>query len=345
MISMNLATDRTPGEDCFTLALGNILKHKGFSKYLTIWKQCGLSYLKKSNEDFGSISPKYLSIKEELKLIHNIELQDNSSADFNIICNDILFHLKNGEPVIAYIDVHNFSSHSSFKKRHLMHCITLINYCNNNFTFLDDHHRIHDTIDQNSLKNAMNLNWFYESETYNISSVDCRYALQEITETNLIRTIRNNLNILNGSHIDNHYKEVLPNDSKCYFGINSVNYLIEDCNNYLLNNEFISTEVIDILYDGLSGVANSRYLYCEFLKEGVKFYAELSSFIDKYIECAQYWKVASNMLLKSKNLEAYERTSIFMRMVNKLNEVFQLEKEALSLSESFITNLYTVSKE
>ncbi|WP_028595945.1 hypothetical protein [Paenibacillus assamensis] len=340
--NMSVRSQKALGEDCYTLAINNILDHKGYKGFLSLWKHIGLFYVNNRNDQIGTLLPKHYSSKEELHLINNIIINVEASTDFDDFVQKIFYLLSINEPVVVYVDTFHFNKNINYSKIHMEHCITLIAHSDEYFVFLDDHYQIKDKIHINDLKEAVNISHFLDhtNEPYNceLEWLDCSRANKNITHDQFFHVINDNCTFLDGRIPNNNAFD--PTLYKL-FGIKSIHSFISDLEAHRINeNDDLAGETFSQLYTALSEVANSRYLYSEFLKEGKNFHDDISTLVEEINLCAQTWKVAANMALKGIYLPQSSRVLMFNRTLNKLKEAYINEEIALLSTKRIVINSY-----
>lgn len=331
MFEMEFRKNPLPGENCYIMALNNILDYKGFSKFLSLWKICGLFYDANPGHAIGILSPRDLSIQEEMRLIHGVELYTLSSDDVDEVISNVIRIIEDNEPVLVFVDAYELPYHLCYHKNHVKHCITLLDYRNDGFLFLDDHHQVKSELSHGILKAAMCLD--HESinnkhGSFKARWIYCENASKDMNRENFLRVVRHNTSLLSGSDGVLDYVPDFHEQS----GLDSISVLLEDLDAIDRSPRDLYAEELQGIHHYINFVANSRYLYCEFLKEGILYHHNVQHLIEKYSLSGQSWKIISNMALKM--IYATDRAAMFNRLMNKFREAQSYEQEALNVGES-----------
>ncbi|MBW4080393.1 BtrH N-terminal domain-containing protein [Paenibacillus sp. S150] len=333
MIDMDIRQDPLPGENCYIMALNNILDHQGFAKFLSVWKMCGLFYDRNTTNRIGALSPRDTSIQEELRIIHGIELSLHDSRDAIELMDKVIHLLDEDQPVIVFTDAYELPYHISYRRNHVKHCLTLLNYCDGEFQFLDDHHQVKGEIRLEVLQAAACLDHeklHNRGGSYKARWLNCREASSQVGEKAFFDVLRHNVQLLSGQEGFLAY----TGESHALSGLDAMDALLSDLERVRQTPAVIDDEVLSQIHHFITFVANSRYLYCEFLKEGIPYNNELHKLIEAYTESGQSWKVISNMALKT--IYATNRSLLFDRMMNKFQEARAHELEALNIAKAML---------
>lgn len=326
---MQVRANPTSGENCYIMALNNVMDFKGFTKFLGVWKMCGLFYSRKPGKEIGELSPRDTSIKEELKLLHGIDLYQQDNDSFEEIYPLIHDLLKNGQPVVAFADAFELPYHASYQRGHVKHCITLLGEEKDGLLFLDHHHKLKGVIKHDTLNTAMSMD---EDKTGNVGGnckirwISCEHSRETISPEEFFQMIRHNRNILNGDEGLFQYEK----DRHDVTGLKSAEYLLKDMRELAEPKE----EHWDMLYHHILFVANSRYLFSHFLLEGASCSTHVAPLAEMYRTSAQTWKLVANMALKGQYVD--DPKSIYLRLMNKIREACGYEQQALEISDRLL---------
>lgn len=324
--------ERIHGANCITLAFSNVLKYKQYKNYKYIWKQCGMNYIKKTN-NAGYLNAKFLSITEELMLGDPIyaNFVEHDSAEEMIL--SIKSYIDKGEPVIVFVDTFELSYHMCYKDKHAKHCLIITGYEGNTFNFVDDFYQIQDVISFETLKKSTVLRLDHDI-THGIITVEIKNKLMDSKEVILSTIATNNMALEGELNIDSKVGDI----EVVHKGLNGIQAFIEEYASYAMNNEFLTEDTFDDLYTILSRISNTRYLYSSFLsREKQEFSSELfNSLFEGYFHSGQEWKVCSNMMIKAAKAKPHKKIELFNRMIKKLHSINDLEFELLDKSKRFV---------
>jgi len=324
------------GEDCFTLCVSSILAYHHIPDFCSVWKQCGIIYTEQGEEKSGRISPIYMSTEKDLHHIHHIQLQVYRTNDQHEVVSHIKQLLAQGEPVIVWLDVFDMKYNSLYQLRHFAHCLLLVGYTEGTFEFIDEFYHLKDTIDEQTLINALDLRQteMIEEGTYYVYNVvDSTQAMMDVQENDIYDVIQMNLSVMESqysSEVTTDHGQPLINAST---GLTALDKYVDHIRASAIDVHVLTDDYVEQMYQDLSRMSNNRYLFTYFLQQGVIYNPAIEKLIHKYQYVAQRWKLISNMALKSQYAEGIKRQQMLTRIVHKLEDIRLSERELVELSQ------------
>ncbi|NEW05643.1 BtrH N-terminal domain-containing protein [Paenibacillus sp. SYP-B3998] len=331
--------NRHPGENCYTLAVSNILDYKKLEHYLSVWKQCGFIYQSDDINEIGIFIPRYLPLEEEVRLIDQIALTTYRSNETEAFINQLHAILDTGEPVITFVDNFELRYNSGYMSNHSFHCITILAYDEESYTFIDDYYQVKDKIIKEEFYRAIDLSPFLsysENQRHGLAWIDCQHFSKIIERTSLFEVLQLNNNNLAGNDQGTSFVYA-SEQADVRSGIQNIEHFIQKYHAYMNEHGNLPSQYLDSFYYSFVSMANNRYLYAEFLQRGVHLADEIDALMNMYKEVAQSWKVAANMLLKSRHLKNDSQSKMLERMINKISTLQQEEQDALTFSSKIIS--------
>jgi hypothetical protein len=318
------------GEDCRVLSINSVLFNKGYDDFVSVWKQNSLYYLKEENSSYGFLYSKYMSFKEELGLAHNIQLNDFvSNSEVELI--EYLNYLINcGEPIIIHVDTFSFSMNSNYGKQHLKHCIVIIGREGKKYIFIDDHYQTKGSIEQQDLIKAMDLSYFNTPKKYKFEWINIEKANMKICCEDYLSVVE-----LNVSH-SNTFQSNILNLSNSILGERAIDYAVRDYRDHIQKDDSnLNASFLYDLYLSFTRIANTRYLYSDFLKKLDGYYS-VEDLIYSVETSAQTWKVASNMALKSIYAKKERQKYMFLRICERIGNLNIIESKIVHFSNRLL---------
>ncbi|MDN4618082.1 BtrH N-terminal domain-containing protein [Paenibacillus sp. PsM32] len=327
------------GEDCFTLCVSSILAYQNVPEFCSVWKQCGIVYTEPKEEVQGRLSPIYMATENDLQWIHRIKLQIYRENNKTAVVQHIKQLLIQGEPVIVWLDVFDMKYNSLYQLRHFAHCLLLVEYADEQFEFIDEFYHLKNTIDEQTLINALDLRqteMIEEGTHYVYNVVDSTQATIEVTEKDIHDVIQMNLNVMQSKYLHMITTDHGQPVSNAYTGLQALDRYIDHIHNCLSDINMLTDEYVEQMYQDLSRMSNNRYLFTYFLEQGISYDLSLERLIEKYQYVAQRWKLVSNMALKSQYVEGEKRQQMVERIWSKLQSIRQLEQELVEYNQLII---------
>jgi hypothetical protein len=312
-----MVPNRQSGYNCRHLTINTILNFFEYPCTSSIWKQCGLNYIKKNGDIIGELFSNYLDWTEEISWLSGLNIVQINNDDDLLFISSLKNILIDGYPIILNVDLFFMENSIYYEQKHAFHYITLIEIIDEECLILDDTYNFKGKISINSLLRCV------KSEEFNIFN-NGYYLVQNhikiLDKKDLSEIIQLNVNHLKGNaqHTGIISVEIFNNELK-----------LIDKNQY-------SYKLCQDIYTSLSRISSSRFAYSNFLFGFNNLHDDVRELAETYFELSQKWQVGANMILKGtvKNREDY-----FQRMINKLDEISTMEQQCLSLSESFLDNI------
>lgn len=338
-MNMQPRSEPKEGEDCFTLCVSSILAYHKVPDFCSVWKQCGLVYTEQGTEDTARISPIYRATEKDLQHIHHIYLQIYRTDDQSSVVSHIKQLLLQGEPVIVWLDVFDMKYNSLYQLRHFAHCLLLVGYADGQFKFIDEFYHLKDTIDEQTLINALDLTqteMIEEGTQYVYNVVDSTQVVMDVQEQDIYDVIQMNLEVMESQH-----SNVLTTDHgqpvvNAYTGLQALDRYIDHIRHCTADVTLLTDNYVEQMYQDLSRISNNRYLFTYFLQQGISYHPSIEKLIYKYQYVAQRWKLVSNMALKSQYVEGEKRQHMLIRILHKLEDVRPLESELIEISHMIL---------
>ncbi|CAH8249554.1 BtrH N-terminal domain-containing protein [Paenibacillus melissococcoides] len=143
--------DKIEGDDCFTLAISNILRYKGFTNYQSVYKQCAIVYYEGENNSLPLIRSRFMNITEELYFGHKIRIKKHKIEQPELFLTLIRSWIKQNEPVLIGVDPFYLPFSLHYQDRHTLHYITAIDFTKNMINIVDDSYNIKQEISDSVL--------------------------------------------------------------------------------------------------------------------------------------------------------------------------------------------------
>lgn len=331
----------TEGEDCFTLCVSSILNYKEFSPFLAVWKQCGLLYSEDPERGNPKLAPSYMTVEQELRHIHRIDLQIRREHDQTDVVKQIMTHLHQNEPVIVWVDVFYLQYNSLYQVMHSAHCIVLSEYADGKFVFIDDFYHLKGSMDEQDLIQALDLGMtplIREGTRFRYATLDITDAVRKVPERDFYAMLHHNQTILGGESEELRSQSGWQELVRPLAGIAAIERYVQSTRSYMEHVTELTEEFLDNMYSDLAGISNNRYLYGHFLREGIPYDPELSKLIDNYDYAAQRWNLAANMTLKSLYQNVDRRHQMLNRALGKVQEIIAIEHQACEMGKSLVAN-------
>lgn len=327
------------GEDCFTLCVSSILAYYKIPDFCSVWKQSGIVYTEQGTENRGRISPIYMATEKDLQHIHHIHLHIYRTNDRSEVISHIKQLLIQGQPVIVWLDVFDMKYNSLYQLRHFAHCLLLVGYTEGQFEFIDEFYHLKDTIDEQTLINALDLSqteMIEEGTHYVYNVVDSTQAIMDVQEHDIYNVIQMNLTVM-----ESQYSNAITTDHgqplvNAYTGLQALERYMDQIRYCSANITLLTDEYVEQMYQDLSRMSNNRYLFTYFLQQGLIYNPLIETLIHKYRYVAQRWKLVSNMALKSQYVEGEKRQQMLTRILHKLEDIRPLENELVEMSHMIL---------
>lgn len=312
-----MVPNRQSGYNCRHLTINTILNFFEYPYTSSIWKQCGLNYVRKNGDIIGELSPNYLDWTEEISWLSGLDLVQISNEDDLLFISTLQNILIEGYPIILNVDLFYMENSIYYEQKHAYHYITLIEIIDEECLILDDTYNFKGKISISSLLKCV------KSENFNIYN-NGYYIVQNYIK-NLDKEDLYEIIKLNVTHLKGNAQHT---------GIISVGIFNKELKS--IDKSQYSYELYQDIYTSLSRISSSRFAYSNFLSGFNNLHDDVGELAETYFELSQKWQVGANMVLKGtvKNSEDY-----FQRMINKLDEISTMEQQCLSLSESFLDNV------
>jgi hypothetical protein len=301
------------GSNCVVLSVENVLRYQNYHKRQLLWKQCGLSYI--GTNEFGKLTSRYLPLDEEIKKLTNIQTNNFCFQAPKDLINHISACTRKGILPIVMVDIYELPFNMYYQKRHIHHTL-IVSECDDKFCeVVDDAYHFVGKVPIENLLTAAQTDYIPKLSGFTLETSD----IIEPTFDDFLDIIKCNIDSLLSS----------PSQESERIGVMAIKYFLREYSQLERTDQSLVH-----LYKMLSDVANSRYLYSDFLKfTSSATYGETSQFLsdlsDTYWECGQDWHVAANMMLKG---AMKNRDVMYDRMLNKVNNLYNKEQHALNLS-------------
>ncbi|OTQ85764.1 hypothetical protein BG30_09610 [Bacillus subtilis subsp. subtilis] len=318
--------------NCEQLVLTSLLKRDQTDININkLWSQMGLIIKDYCSDNF-TITPFYKSF--ETLLIENLNIELHQ---FPLISNkknliDSLKSLLQNFCLGMVVDIYEIPYCMYYKEQHELHMLEIIDYNHKEFIISDHYYNYYGIIDESSLMNSVysivdnfpdQKNIFFYLDTSN-------YQINEKTPLN---SLKENIEILKQEN-----KLIEPN---LLMGIESISTF-----NTLVYNLFIDesnknlNKRADYLHLMMKDVANSRFLYSEFLQYSFCSY-EIDNLIFQLQELSRMWSIASNLVLMAKVKGTYIELS--KRIYNRISMLLNKEKNVLNYLNDFLCKIENIS--
>lgn len=310
------------GADCIHASVFNILRFKGFTNYEEVWKQCGIIYTKQNRNELGVLRGKYMNFVDELHWIHRIRLVPFYTKNSDEFINGIINQLEQSQPVLIHVDVYNLVDNQFYKKKSTIHMITIVDYKNGIFTYLDETYIKKSTISRNNLLDASWVNRNFEDQ-YNYFIVDLSEArIPEVSDR--YRVLDKNLQYLSGNVSKVQLRvlesELYPHQPNIIVGINAIKMFLDDYKEVFSDFHISGGKYFDPIYLSFLNLSISHYRFAAFLAGNGEYSKLFHSTIEGLKDVSQEWKVASNMLIKA----LYKQdNSMVDRMIIKVEKLMK----------------------
>ncbi|MBU5265920.1 BtrH N-terminal domain-containing protein [Virgibacillus proomii] len=326
-----MINQKTTGLDCANLAINSLLDYKGYKYYSTLWKQCGLMYIKTKGDSFGQIKGNYMKMEEEFWLVNGVTVKTCRQENPNLLSKEICDFLKKDEPIIVYVDVFELPYNKYYKKMHGSHCVTIIDQQDKSFTIIDNVFRYTGQLSFEHLLNALNIS-LTENSTTSLEYTYFSLLNAKIPKKEeMFEVVNKNNRFLRGNINKEEYERIkLDNKiNEIEVGLNSINLLMESLKKNMGIRESKEKEWYKIHRD-LSNIANLHYSYSYFLEYLAKDVPDFEKIQKRYYNLAKNWNMASNLALKA-SINFQE--SLLDRLIKKLTLIRQKEEDVIENSE------------
>lgn len=330
--------ERMLGAECSHFSIYNILQYKGADILPGYFKQSGLYYIKEGLGTIGFLRSRFLTVQEELNMVHGVELIELKASKEKIFLNNLKELLNIGEPVIISVDTYHLKSSIFYKERHVKHAIIISGYKNNNFYMIDDSYQYSGELDEIELINA--------SKIIENDEIEFRYAYLNLENIRKHEDLGEHYNIINlnikytdGLLSSQELKKLADYNNvdidNLSVGINSVKEFLkkfqEDISIIVNNN----SDFFYKLYQSFMEVSVGRYRYSEFLRE-LSIHGVGTIYLEEALkEISQDWQVVANMSLKCMIKKDFE---VLNRIQNKLEKIIIKEEKFSEKIMMFLDN-------
>lgn len=333
------------GVDCRHKSVLNVLKFKELYNFEYVWKQSGIFYNKYSQNEPGIIKGKYMKLQDELEMINNIHASSFKTKSKKELLHGLKATLSLQEPIILYVDTFNFVKNPYYQNKKMLHTITLTNYENGKFSYVDD--TFFDT-NQLSEEELVEAAWVTRADEgmYYYLTISILEAYLNLGIKDYLYVIDKNTRYMVGrlSEAEKSELQLRQSTIKRYpttvVGIEAINNFISDYNELLQREDVIPDKIYNMTYLTMMELSNCHFRYAEFLKPGIDLEEVFMELVELLQDAAQDWKISSNMMIKA----MYKKdNSMFHRMLGKVKKTIPKEQKIIELSDSLLSKYHNVS--
>lgn len=315
------------GQDCYHLSVSNVLRFKGYADYLTVWKQCGLSYVKQHTAPLGIMFATYLTRPSELKWIHGVDLVTIYPTTETEFLDGIRSCLDQEEPVIVHVNSVGLTYSKFFEVESHLQSITIVAYENDEFTLISDIEGFKGQVPAHELLRSAGFDSKITADTGlkpNYSTISLANSVS-LDRKGIREVIEKNLEMLSGTAEPIDPSNPIHTKMRFAYGIDA----IEEFRQSLLQNvEMLEANPRELQKTStyIYSVSTAHYAFARFLKESSGLVPELEELGEQYDRLGTDWGNISNMIFKGSLAAA---APILNRVSSRLQKIQQTEQDVI----------------